>query len=330
MKSENAQGLVIDLFSGIGGLSYGFKKVGFKLIGFEIDWKKVLTYELNVDQVVKVDVRRVNFEKFRGYVDYIISGPPCRPYSPATPKCRKGEAHPEYGLDLQVARVAKQVMPRGIVVEEVPTWNPEKLLRRLEKIGYRVSAKVISFSDYGVPSTRRRWILIGILDQDPDEVFYNLMSEKEKPPNPIDVLRDLPKEPNGHLDHRAYEVKTRRKELFKYIPPGYSFRQAYRANLIPEQLVKQLVKNPEGRPDYWMYRIPLKGLVKVIPKPRENRVLHPIYDRVLTVREFARLMTYPDTFSFKLLDVGKAMRAITESVPPKFSEKLAKTLSKLL
>jgi len=322
--------LAIDLFSGVGGLGYGFRTSGFRLVGFEVNRKKVLTYMLNVGQAVEADVRFVNFERFRGSAEVIIAGPPCRPYSCATPKHRRGRVHPEYGLDLEVVRAVEQVGPRVVVVEEVPSWNPKRLSKSLRELGYRVSSRLIAFSDYGVPTLRKRLILLGIQDLDPEGVFGALEGEKEEPANPAEVLHGLPEKPNGFPDHRTYEVRSQIRELFKYIPPGYSFRSAYRAGLIPKQLVRRLIKHPEVKHGYWLYRVPLRGLVKVVPHPRRSMVLHPIHDRMLTVRELARLMTYPDSFSFKPLNVDEAMRAIGESVPPRFSEKLAKSLFKLL
>lgn len=322
--------LVIDLFSGIGGLGYGFKIAGFKLIGFEVNRKKVLTYMLNVGQAVEIDIRLAGFERFRGLVDTVIAGPPCRPYSCATPKRKRGRAHPEYGLDLEIARAVKQIMPSVVVVEEVPSWNPRKLSKLLREEGYRVGLRLIAFNDYGVPTLRKRWIMLACLNLDPEEVFDTLASEKEAPAEPFEILRGLPMKPNGFLDHRTYQIKSQVRKLFKYIPPGYSFRSAYRAGLIPKKLVRRLIKCPKVKHSYWLYRVPLRGFVKVVPHPRRSMVLHPIYDRLLTVRELARLMTYPDDFSFKPLNVDEAMRAIGESVPPKFSEKLAKSLFKFL
>jgi len=63
-----------------------------------------------------------------------------------------------------------------------------------------------------------------------------------------------------------------------------------------------------------------------VPHPRRSVLLHPLYDRPMSVRELARLMTFPDSFSFAPLNADEAMRAIGESIPPKFSEKLARAI----
>lgn len=317
--------LALDLFAGIGGLGYGFKLAGFEVVGFEVNARKAMAYAQNVGRAVTCDVRFKSFEGFRG-ADLIIAGPPCRPYSAATPKFKKGRAHPEYGLDVEVARAAREVEPKAIVVEEVPTWSPELLVRELRQLGYSVKYELASFSDYGIPTTRKRWIVVAIKDGSPQAAFETLKSMKEEPPRPIDLISDLPEELGGYPDHRAYEVRSRVKELIPYIPPGESFRSAYLKGLIPKELAESIIKNPMNKHSYWLYRAPVSGLMKVAPHPRRSMILHPTYNRLLSVRELARLMSYPDSFKFNSLNVDEAMRAIGESVPPKFSAKLAKAL----
>ena len=318
--------LALDLFAGVGGLGFGFRNAGFETLGFEVDGRKAKAYALNVGAAVRVDVRATSFARMRGLAAAVIAGPPCRPYSKATPKFRRGAAHPEYGLDMEVARAAAEVEPLAVAVEEVPTWNPAPLAAALMNLGYSVEFKLVAFSDYGAPTLRKRWIMIALKRGGAASAFRALEGMREPPPKPIDLLMGLPRELGGFPDHRAYEVRSKLRELFPYIPPGHSLRSAYRAGLIPEGAVSGAVRDPLKKHSYWLYRPPPDGLVKVVPHPRRSVLLHPLYDRPMSVRELARLMTFPDSFSFAPLNADEAMRAIGESIPPKFSEKLARAI----
>ncbi|MFP3200620.1 MAG: DNA cytosine methyltransferase, partial [Thermoproteus sp.] len=120
---------VIELFSGIGGLGYGFAKAGFVIeVAVEHSSARAEVYKSNIRprRMLASDVRAVDLAKYR-HVDVIIAGPPCRPYSLATPRFRRGTTHPEYGLDAEVARAAAEVEPKAVVVEEVPSWDPRPL-----------------------------------------------------------------------------------------------------------------------------------------------------------------------------------------------------------
>jgi DNA (cytosine-5)-methyltransferase 1 len=330
---------VVDLFSGVGGLGLGFSLAGFTIeAAVDVDQRRASAYGGNIKprRVIASDVRGVDFSQFRG-VDVIIAGPPCRPYSIATPRAKRGTNHPEYGLDLEVLRAVREVMPKAVVVEEVPNWSPEPLARGLEGLGYSVAYRLIPFSEYGVPTMRRRWIVVALRGGSASAVFTRLEGLREAPPRPIDLLRGLPPDPCGEdpcmhdgaviLNHVNYGINSRIRELIPKIPPGYSLVTAHRAGFID---ASRYVKDVERKHRYWLYRVPIDGLVKVVPHPRRSMMLHPIYDRMITVRELARLFTFPDWFDFRPLPIDGMYRAITDSVPPKFSRRLAGALAEVL
>jgi DNA (cytosine-5)-methyltransferase 1 len=329
----------VDLFSGVGGLGLGFSLAGFTIeAAVDVDQRRASAYGRNIKprRVIASDVRGVDFSQFRG-VDVIIAGPPCRPYSIATPRAKRGTNHPEYGLDLEVLRAVREVMPKAVVVEEVPNWNPEPLVKGLEGLGYSVAYRLIPFSEYGVSTMRRRWIVVALRGGSASAVFSRLEELREPPPRPIDLIKDLPPNPCSKdlcihdgaaiLNHVNYNINSRIKELIPKIPPGYSLVTAYRAGFID---ASRYVKDVERKHRYWLYRVPIDGLVKVVPHPRRSMMLHPIYDRMITVRELARLYTYPDWFDFRPLSIDGMYRAIADSVPPKFSQKLAEALLRVL
>jgi len=330
---------VIDLFSGIGGLGLGFRQAGFDIVAaVELDTKRALVYRRNIAprEVINADVRRVDFTRYDG-VDGIIAGPPCQPYSRATPKDRKGVNHPFYGLDLEVVRAVRQVRPRFVVIEEVPAWRPDAVINELRRLGYAVHAKIYDMSDYGVPMKRRRWIVVAIehgLVKDP---LWCITIPKETPPRPVDVLAGLPPEPCDTdpcrwgdvivYNHVTVEINSKIKELASKIPPGYSLVKAHKAGIID---ASRYVKDVEKKHSYWLYRVHPSEPLPTVPQPRRSMLLHPTLDRIITVRELARLYTFPDDFVLLKMSIDEMYAAITDSVPPKFAAKIATALREII
>jgi len=337
--------LAIDLFSGIGGLGLGFKQAGFGIaIAVEINAKRAIVYRRNVSPNVMInDVRKVDFTQYKG-ADVVIAGPPCQPYSSATPPSKRGVNHPFYGLETEVVRVVNETKPLVVVVEEVPRWNPNWLVRQLNELGYVAMAQVFDMSKYGVPIVRKRWILIavkrelinnngGISISD----FITTHMHVEKAPGSLDVIKDLPPNPcstdpckwNGKIiyNHVNVEINSKLKEVIPKIPPGYSLIKAHRAGIID---ASKYVRDINKKHSYWLYRPHPDKPLPTVPHPRRSLLLHPIYNRLITVRELARLYTYPDDFNLRPLNTEEMYRAITDSVPPKFSFKLAMAIRELL
>jgi len=125
---------VVELFSGAGGLGLGFKAAGYSVeLAVDADCRRVETYKANVEpkKALCADVRGLDFSRWRG-IDVMLVGPPCRPYSSATPPSKKGAAHPEYGLDAEVLRAAAEVWSRVVTVEEVSGWDLRALAGGVE------------------------------------------------------------------------------------------------------------------------------------------------------------------------------------------------------
>ena len=322
---------VIDLFSGIGGLGLGFKMAGFDVeLAVEINPRRAMNYKYNIRprKIIVGDVRKIDFSEYRD-IDGIIAGPPCQPYSNATPMNRKGINHPYFGLDLEVIRVVKQIIPHFVVIEEVPAWNPGTVINELRKLGYAIHAEIYDMSNYGVPMKRRRWIVIAVKGR----LNIDFTIPMEKPPKPIDVLANLPPDPctvdpckwDGKIvyNHVNSAINSKLSELVPKIPPGYSLSKAHKAGIID---ASKYVKDVSKKHSYWMYRIHPDNPLPTIPSPRRSILLHPIYNRMITVRELARLYTFPDTFILKSMSIDEMYNAITDSVPPKFATKIVTTI----
>ena len=214
---------VLDVFSGAGGFSLGFKTAGYEIVGaIEIDKWAAETFQTNhPDAKVLVgdistfdDVYLKN--TYGQKIDILVGGPPCQGFS----ICNKNAGDPKdprNSLFTEFLRVARLFKPKAVVMENVPniirakTASGEMVIdiikRELESIGYHVHYTILSASDYGVPQRRKRLILVGTIDNiDPipapthyvknsgDESEQLFFKKSNLQPCPVlwDAISDLP------------------------------------------------------------------------------------------------------------------------------------------
>ena len=181
---------VLDLFSGCGGLSSGFKMAGFKIVGaidndsdsidtFKKNFKKGKFYVKDINKINKYEIKK-NFKK----VDVIIGGPPCQGFSNAN-RWHKNYNDPRNLLFLKFIEFVKIIKPKMVLIENVSGIlskskgsKIEKIKDILEKIKYKVNYKILNASDYGVPQIRRRVFIVG--NRVNDKNFTNFLRKKKK------------------------------------------------------------------------------------------------------------------------------------------------------
>ncbi|WP_127138044.1 DNA cytosine methyltransferase [Flagellimonas oceanensis] len=329
----------IDIFSGAGGMSAGAELAGIK-IQFAVENNKdaAETFRGNHPgaEVVCNDIKKVSVpEKFKDTF-VLFGGPPCQGFSISNTKTRnlKNENN---SLFKEFVRFVREARPKWFVFENVEGFVSfqegdilRKLKRKLEKLGYKISYSVLTASDYGVPQNRNRFFMVGnILDI--DFVF----PKKEKRRVTVkQAINDLPALKNGdNYDQLPYKrgrkseyAKQMRKgcnvatqnyvsrnkdyviERYKHIPKGKNWKA------IPKDLManyKDLTKCHSG-----IYkRLDDNKPSVVIANYRKNMLIHPYQDRGLSVREAARLQSFPDSFKFE----GSLMhiqQQIGNAVPP--------------
>jgi DNA (cytosine-5)-methyltransferase 1 len=155
---------IADLFCGPGGASIGFND--FFDVTLAVDWKPdpCRTYRKNLTGVVKQkDIRNLSGSQkdFDGIMG-VIAGPPCKPFSMLN--TRKDPNDPRRNLWKDFMRIVEEVKPKFFLMENVPTiFNDIKkgILNEGKRLGYIVSHKILDSSNYGVPQTRKRWIVVG-------------------------------------------------------------------------------------------------------------------------------------------------------------------------
>lgn len=329
---------VIDLFSGAGGLHIGFEKVGFD-IKLCIDNDKIVekTHRRNFPSIpfINEDINKVSIKEIKNClinnnVDVIIGGPPCQGFSTigkrvsSNPNIRY-KHDPRNELVITYANLIKKLKPKFIVMENVKgilTLNKgtylKNVLSLLKAAGYDVKYKLINMADYGVPEIRERVIILGNR--------IGLPVEFPKPDhsnNPNDglpswencwgAIKDLEKiGDRPEFNHVALKHTPKNIARYKLIPEGGRLPE----NSLPPELYRRNFGNTYKR----LSRN--KPALTMVPG-NDAFPIHPVLNRSLTVREAARIQTFPDTLIFEG-NRRQQGHQVGNAVPPVFSEKLAK------
>lgn len=334
MANRFSEYTLIDLFSGAGGMTEGFRRAGFLPISaVEIDPAAADTYEANFGAHV-----------FRGRIedlptnevpkaDIIIGGPPCQGFSPLgkmTSSSERQMIHTEMnGLWRHYFRILKAVMPKAFVLENVPeilkSQEFEILKKKAEKLGYKLDYAVLNAADFGVAQSRRRAIIIGMRGGTP--TLPQPTGEKR---TIRDEIGHLPIKPNGLNWHIGRNPTPKSLERYKCIPPGGNRFDLIkkRPDLAPPCWLKKKTGSTDvfGRLEWDKTALTIRT---EFFKPEKGRYLHPEADRPITHREAALLQSFPENFVFEGSKTEVA-RQIGNAVPPRLAEAIARKLKNLL
>ncbi|HKO42696.1 MAG TPA: DNA cytosine methyltransferase [Pyrinomonadaceae bacterium] len=303
--------IVQELFSGAGFLSHSFAVEGFQIVGaVEIDSIAGATYRRNVgDHVMINDVRAI---APRGRCDVLCCGSPCQSYSTLG---KKDPNDPRHLLSLEVVKWAKKLMPRTIVIENVPAFLDAPvwrlLARRLRRLGYQVEPIVLNALDFGAPQQRVRSFTLAFKGRMP--------SVKVSTKSPKRTVRQawegLPAKPNGINHHYAPFPSDLALARMQVIPPGGDKRDVMRnaPHLAAPSWwnLRSEITDVWGRMDW---DEPSNTIRTCLLNPSKGRYIHPDQDRVISLREAARLQTVPDSWVFCGLPTQIA-RQIGNGVP---------------
>jgi len=315
----------IDLFSGAGGFSLGFDKAGFKNI-FSIDIQKDYceTYKENFPKhnLIQQDITKLSESEIKDLIkdieiDVIIGGPPCQGFSIAGNIGRQFIDDPRNRLFKEFVRIVNIVNPKYFVMENVArlyTHNNHKTRKEIiddfNKLGYKVESEILNSADYGVPQIRRRVIFIGskisgnIQFPNISHIVYRTVK---------DVLEDLPTLKSGDnssiKNHKAMNHTDQMLHKMSFIKDGGN-RENIPLSLRPNSGdVRKYIKYDSAKPS-----ITITGDMR--------KVFHYSQNRALTVRELARLQTFPDNFEFKG-NSSSAQQQVGNAVPPLMAEAIA-------
>ena len=336
--------LGIDIFSGAGGLSLGAEMAGIEVkYAIEINKSAAATFKKNHPnaEVLCNDIREIKVEQlnFNGKQVFIImGGPPCQGFSLSNTRTRNMD-NPNNILFQEFVRLVRDIKPVWFVFENV--WgitniNNGEVMRQIkscfEEIGYTVAPKVLKASDYGVPQCRERFFMVGnnlgIDFEFPDKLSEIVTVQ--------DAISDLPILFNGQsLEVGEYRCskseatpyqKLMRKhsrkpkqnyvsrnndlviERYKHIPQGGNWRD------IPDELMRNYADKARCHSGIYKRLRPDCPSV-VISNYRKSMLIHPYQDRGLSVREAARIQSFPDDFIFEG-PISHIQQQIGNAVPP--------------
>lgn len=342
----------IDIFSGAGGMSIGAAMAGIDVIvAVEFDKHAAATFKANhpESEIITKDIREVIFEEKYRAPFLLFGGPPCQGFSTSNTKTRNS-GNSNNSLFHEYIRQVKELSPQWFVfenVEGITSFEKGTVVKKLEeeflKLGYKNTWDVLTASNYGVPQKRNRFFMVGNrlnVDFVFPEKDINIVTVK-------DAIEDLPKLKNGDsfddLDYKKIEqnpyVKLMRGitkkvsqnyvsknkdyviERYKHIKPGENWKA------IPLELMKNYTDTKNCHSGIYKRLDPNSPSV-VIANYRKNMLIHPFENRGLSVREAARIQSFPDSFIFKG-NLSFQQQQIGNAVPPLLAKAIFEQIIKL-
>lgn len=353
--SEKSSPLVaVDVFSGAGGLTLGLKRAGFRVAAaVEIEDHAFATYKTNHPEVraIKQDIRTVEGRHLRamvgGKVDLLAGCPPCQGFSSLTNTSSKHD--PRNDLVLEMGRLVEEVRPRAVMMENVPGLADRgsrlfnRFLKTLDELNYRYTWAVLQVADYGVPQNRRRLVLLagrGFELALPEPTHHRIgEGGLQRWKTLRDVISDMKspvllKEswkaggPQWHNWHVVRHLSPINVARLRKTRPGAS-RAELPMSLRPNchKAADKGYSNVYGRMMWDQLPVTITGGCTTLSKGRFG---HPSEIRTISVREAARIQTFPDDYVFDTPYMEYACGMIGNALPCDFAEILAAAVARQL
>lgn len=253
------------------------------------------------------------------HIDVLVGGPPCQGFSPLGRMNDWDKEDPRNRLWRHYVRILEVVKPKAFVIENVPELltSPEfsMLTKTVLGLGYALDYDVLNAADYGVPQNRKRAIVIGSRVGEP-----SLPNEVKERMTVRDAIGDLPLRPTGKDFHVGRNPLASSIERYKCVPEGGNRFDLLRKrpDLTPDCWKRKKTGSIDVFGRMWWDR-PAPTIRTEFFKPEKGRYLHPKAHRPITIREAARLQTFPDSFQFVGSNVQVA-KQIGNAVPVKLAE----------
>jgi DNA (cytosine-5)-methyltransferase 1 len=343
MNMERSMTMIgVDLFAGAGGLSLGARMAGIDVrLAVEKEPHAARTYahnHLGTDVLVEdvKNIEKINVEK-RGKTSILFGGPPCQGFSTSNQRTRNSGNEINW-MFTEYIRLIRQWKPdwvvfenvKGIIETEKGIFRDE-ILHELEASGYTCTSGILCAADFGIPQIRSRFFIIGSR-HGVGILFPTKPIEKHVTVH--EAIGDLPELPNGANYHfrpyrrDAHSVYARSMrngnngctnhyvtrnashiiERYKYIPQGGNWEN------IPASLMSNYTERRRCHTGIYR-RLRADRPSVVIGNYRKNMLIHPDEDRGLSVREAARLQSFPDNYEF-LGSIGFQQQQVANAVPP--------------
>ena len=350
---------VLDLFCGCGGISCGYSLAGFDIIGgIDFNQDAVTTFEANFKKakVHCADITAITdktiIEDYNG-VDVIVGGPPCQGFSTAN-RWQKEMDDPRNRLFFEYIRFVKLLKPKVIMIENVRgllTRDKGYAKERIETIlsgeGYILNMTVLDASEFGVPQNRKRAIIVGIrkdisssmfdfgaLTKRPGVTVEDAIGELYDYENAEDtsviMLESAPSTPyrrylrskdNAVYDHEARYPAQIVQERISHVPQGGNWSD------VPTNLWPNDRKNRHS--SAYKRLDPNTQSCTIDTGNAHSNYFHPLFNRIPSIRESARLQSFPDEFQFTGTR-GSKYKQVGNAVPPLLAKAIADGIKRIL
>lgn len=351
--------MAIDLCAGAGGLTLGLSQAGFQVeVAVEINRYAAETYRANFPDVdlIENDLVNVSAKSIKRKLSdngqslaALVGGLPCQGFSESNRKTRN-TTNPKNHLYKEFLKLLRDLSPRWFVIENVAGIATlesgaflKGMIRAFGATGYRTVCQILNAADFGTPQIRRRAFLVG------NRIGVDFKMPQSTVDDSVqltvrDAIADLPILRNGSVrDLRNYRIEfesssgfaqSMRSEnsesvtgnavsrntgrvlaRYKHIRPGGNWRS------IPRKMMENYTELERCHTGIY-HRLSWKGPSKVIGNFRKNMLIHPSQQRGLSVREAARIQSFPDSHIFSG-PLNDRQQQVGDAVPPLLAKAVA-------
>lgn len=289
----------IELFAGAGGLALGLEEAGIKgkaFVEFNHPACETLRHNRPDWNVIEDDIHNVDFSKYRDTIDLVSGGAPCQAFSYAGKKLGFGDTRGT--LFAEFARCVSEVNPKMFLFENVRgllshdrgrTFNTIKHV--FEELGYTLQYQVLNACYFGVGQKRQRLILIGIRNDLTSTISFDYPTPDDHWTTLRDVLQDVPPSP-----FQPYSEKKRK--VMELVPAGGCWVD------LPDDVARDYMGKSyysgggrRGMARRIAWDEPCLTLT-TSPSQKQTERCHPDETRPFTIREYARIQSFPDSWQF--------------------------------
>lgn len=337
--------IAVDIFSGAGGMSVGAAMAGIDVkVSIELDEHAANTYKFNHPNttVLQADIASINPLDHTSKEPFILfGGPPCQGFSHANTRTRNLD-NPNNWMFKEYLRFIKELEPEWFVFENVEGFSSfnkgefsENVKTALKELGYTVSSKILNASDFGVPQNRFRYFIVGH-KVEAGGIEFDFESLEPKPLVSVyDAIFDLPLLKNGQMSELLkYKCEPKNDyskllrgnltqcsqnfvsknndtvvERYKVIKQGENWKAAEKRGLMSTYSSTHNTHSGIYR------RLEYKGQAPTISNYRKSMIIHPTQHRGLSLREAARIQSFPDSYQFQG-PISYLQQQVGNAVPP--------------
>lgn len=328
----------VELFAGAGGLALGMEMAGFQHVLLnEFDHEACETLRVNRPgwNVVEEDIHTVDFTGLKGKVDFLSGGFPCQAFSYAGK--RRGFEETRGTLFFELARAVKEIQPKVFLCENVKGLREhdngrtlETITNVIEELGYSlIPPRVLKAVMFKVPQKRERLFLVAVRKDFADKVSFDWPAPYRR----VMTLRDAffagDLYPVDVPESEGQQYPEKKKSVMDLVPMGGDWRD------LPEEVAKEYMKgsyNLGGGKTGMARRLSLDEpslTLTCAPAQKQTERCHPTQTRPLTVREYARIQTFPDDWNFSG-NMSSKYKQIGNAVPVNLAYAMGRAVIRLM